>query len=150
MWRKIRNGMELGSSQTLFLPQTLSLHSQKYQGTQMLHICCVTWTCSSHFWSPFPDVSHGLDFWRSLPVVFPLPPSPAPWVDRCPDFLPQAFQSWNEVHNGAYLMELLRRSLECQLLRQRGQWTTVLDNFFLFLKFSMYKNMNNTTEFGIF
>ena len=77
-------------------------------------------------------------------------PSPAPRVDRCPDFLPQAFQSWNEVHNGAYLMELLRRSLECQLLRQRGQWTTVLDNFFLFLKFSMYKNMNNTTEFGIF
>ena len=56
-------------------------------------------------------------------------PSPAPWVDRCPDFLPQAFQSWNEVNNGTYLMELLRRSLECQLLRHledSGQlsWTT--------------------------
>ena len=26
-------------------------------------------------------------------------------------------QNWNEVNNGTYLMELLRRSLECQLLR---------------------------------
>ena len=121
--------MELGSWQTLSLPQTLSLHSQKYQGTQMFRICCVTWTCSSPLWSPFPDASHGLDFWRSFPVVFPLAPSPAPWVDRCPDSLPQALQSWNEGNNGTYLMELLRRSLVCQLLRHwedSGQlsWTT--------------------------
>lgn len=59
------------------LPQTLSLHSQKYQGTQMFPICCVTWTCFSPLWSLFSDHVTWAGFLEKLPCSLPTAPPPS-------------------------------------------------------------------------